>query len=474
MQMANVVVIGAGLGGLTTSMMLALDGHDVTVVERDPAAPTPPDQGWDRWERRGVNQFHLLHLMLPLWRQLMEAELPDAVARLDAAGALRWNYVRDLPAEVGGGLRDDDDRFEILTARRPFLEAVVAAAAADTYGVAIRRGAAVAGLLTGDPGPDGTPHVVGIRTSVGEDLRADLVVDASGRRSPLPGWLAAIGARPPLIECEDSGFVYYARHFHSADGSYPALEGSPLMGHDSLSILTLPAEAGTWGVGIITSSADPALRALRDVDVWQAVVEQFPLARTWVEAEPITGVQVMAKLEDRYRRLVVDGGPVATGIVALGDAWACTNPSLGRGASIALRHGCVLRDLLREVTADAAVLARRWDEETAAVVEPMYRATVSFDRHRLAEIDAQIAGRPYETDDVTWSLTKAFAVASRRDPDVLRAYTSVLALLATPEEALAEPDVFEAVMAAAPDADAPLFPGPDRAEVLALCQAVAA
>ena len=46
----------------------------------------------------------------------------------------------------------------------------------------------------------------------------------------------------------------------------------------------------------------------------------------------------MAKIEDRYHRFVVDGEPVATGVVAVGDAWACTNPSLGRGATLALVH----------------------------------------------------------------------------------------------------------------------------------------
>ena len=35
--MAEILVLGAGLTGLTTAMLLARDGHDVTVLERDPA-----------------------------------------------------------------------------------------------------------------------------------------------------------------------------------------------------------------------------------------------------------------------------------------------------------------------------------------------------------------------------------------------------------------------------------------------------
>ena len=51
--MATVLVLGAGMNGLTTAMLLARDGHEVTVLERDPAAPPPAPQAWDHWERPG-------------------------------------------------------------------------------------------------------------------------------------------------------------------------------------------------------------------------------------------------------------------------------------------------------------------------------------------------------------------------------------------------------------------------------------
>jgi glycine/D-amino acid oxidase-like deaminating enzyme len=63
--LAQVVILGAGLGGLSTAILLARDGHEVTVLERDPADPPAPEQAWDGWDRHGVNQFHLPHFMLP-------------------------------------------------------------------------------------------------------------------------------------------------------------------------------------------------------------------------------------------------------------------------------------------------------------------------------------------------------------------------------------------------------------------------
>ncbi|MDQ3145606.1 MAG: FAD-dependent oxidoreductase [Actinomycetota bacterium] len=469
--MAEIIVIGSGIGGLSSAMLLAGDGHDATVLERDPAAPPgDPEQAWEDWGRRGVGQFRMLHLFLPRFRALLESELPEAAKAIEAAGALRFNAVAGAPTSMTGGARGGDDDFESITGRRPVVEAALAGTAESTPGLRIRRGVAVAALRTGTEAVPGVPQVTGVVTEDGEELAADLVVDATGRRSPLPRWLKAIGAGACEEELDDSGFVYYGRHFRSSDGSVPPMMSGLLSHYGSVSVLTLPADHGTWGVGIIGSGGDAELRNLRHVDRWEAALNRFPLVAHWADAEPIDdGVAVMAKIEDRIRHTVVDGRPVATGVVTVADSWACTNPSLGRGASMALLHALELRDLLRrQGTDDPAGLAMAWDEATRAAVEPLYRSTLHYDRHRLAEVDAAIKGKAYEPDDVAWEMTRALQFGSMQDPDLFRGFLRVVGLLSTPDEVFAQPGMADKVISVGAGwRDEEVF-GPTRQELVEL------
>jgi 2-polyprenyl-6-methoxyphenol hydroxylase-like FAD-dependent oxidoreductase len=463
----RVAVIGGGMIGLCTAMLLACDGNDVTVLERDGAEPPDPADAWEHWERRGVNQMRLAHLFLSRFRSFMDDELPELVADLEAAGACRYNIVDLIPAEVTGGTRPGDEAFEMLTGRRTVVEAVTAARCADTPGVSVRRASPVAGLVTG-PGSGVVPHVTGVRLESGAELGADLVVDAAGRRSALPAWLEGIGASPCREEREDCGFVYYGRHFRSADGTLPALFGAPRQDYGTLTVLTLPADNGTWSVTLIASARDTALRSLRDADTWTRVVRSLPMVAHWVDGDPIEDhVVTMAKIEDRVRDPAPGGSPVATGLLSVGDAWACTNPSLGRGVSIGSMHAVALRDLLRETSdADPLELATRWAELTRSTVEPWYRSTLRFDRHRLNEVHAEMAGASYQSTDREWQRTGALGRATLANGDILRAQLAINMCLTLPDEVFSDPDFTASVLEAGAAPEDEARPERDRTALL--------
>jgi 2-polyprenyl-6-methoxyphenol hydroxylase-like FAD-dependent oxidoreductase len=454
---SSVIICGGSVVGLATAMMLARDGHEVTVLERDPASAAPAGQAWQQWQRSGVAQFRQPHVMLARTRHVLEAELPGLTGDLLAAGCVRFDQLTAIPPAMTGWQREpDDDRLVTITGRRPVVESVLAAAAARTPGVTVHRGTGVTGLLTGPSRAAGIPHITGVRTADGAERHAGLVIDATGRQTKLARWLAAAGAKPLTEEAEDSGFVYYTRYFTGPKP--PALIGPVVTALGTMSLLTIPGDNGTWSVTVYTASADKALRPLRETSRFMAVVGACPLQAHWLDGEPLTGVLVMAGVLDRYRRFVTGGQPVATGVLAVGDAWACTNPSAGRGISVGLVHAQQLRDAVRESAGDPLALAHDFDRRTEAEVTPYYRGQVATDRGRIAEMDALRAGtEPSPPDPVR----AGWMAGLLREPRLLRGLMEVGSCLAHSQQVLARPGFLDLVLSYA-DEPAQAMPGPDR------------
>jgi flavin-dependent dehydrogenase len=469
--MAKIVIVGAGVVGLGAGLLLCGADHEVVVLERDAGAPPAgAEEIWGTWQRKGVSQFRLPHFFLARYNGLLDAELPEVTQALVAAGAVRRNPVLDAPEALRGSVRQEDGVFGCISGRRCVVEAAVTSVADRTPRMEIRRGTAVAGLIAGPSAHGGVPHVAGVRLGTGEAITADLVVDMTGRRSPLPRWLAAIGARLPDDELDDSGFVYYGRHFRSASGDIPPALGSLVMHLGTISALTLPADNGTWSVTLVTSARDKALRVLHDPVVWEKAVRSLPLVAHWLDGQPIDDrVMAMAGIEDRHRNLMTGGTPVATGVVAVGDAWACSNPTVGRGASIGMLQAVLLRDTIAATGLDdPRQFACSFHHATAETVEPWYRDTLAADRHRLAEIDALIGGGEYRPDDPGWEIGQALANAAFKDPDCLRGFVSVAMVLSRAAEVTARPGLLDKVIAlGAGWRDEPI-PAPGRAELLSI------
>jgi pyruvate/2-oxoglutarate dehydrogenase complex dihydrolipoamide dehydrogenase (E3) component len=62
--MSTILVLGGGVIWLSMAMMLARQGHYVTVFERDgEPLPDSAEEAWHAWERRGVAQFRQAHYL---------------------------------------------------------------------------------------------------------------------------------------------------------------------------------------------------------------------------------------------------------------------------------------------------------------------------------------------------------------------------------------------------------------------------
>ncbi len=356
----HAIVIGGSLGGLCAARVLSNFYDRVTIYERDQLPDLPAN-------RAAVPQDRHVHLLMARGAQEFDGLFPGLLDDMVAAGVPILENRPDCihfgaAGHVLGTQHSLQDAFTAYVPSRPHLEWQIRRRVLDIGNVTLLQGG------VDEPVFDGH-RVTGVRTGDGATVDADLVVDATGRGTRLPVWLAQWGFNRPREDTVDVGIGYATHQVCIPDGLIQEkviVAGASRTQPCGLGMLYY--EDGTWGVttfgtGKVAPPADfDAMCALADEILPEHVSSAL---RRGTTLGPIALHKYPASRWRRYDEME----RFPQGIVPFGDAVVSFNPTYGQGMTMtSIQAGHLRRALL----APGDDLARTLNRATAKTTYPVW------------------------------------------------------------------------------------------------------
>jgi len=438
MTRERAVVLGGSMAGTLAARVLAESFSDVVVIDRD-------DLVGVRESRRGTPHSHHAHGLHSRGLMIVEELFPGLTEEVLATGALASDIGRIRWHFNGRPIAPTDVGLVMLAPSRPVLEYHVRGRVAALPNVRyLERHDILRPLST--PGGDRVTGVLVRRQSDGAELEieADLVVDATGRGSRTPAWLAELGYERPAEDRIKIGLTYTTRHYR--------VDPKWFEGAQSIVFIASPAHPrgaffGQLGDGVCVLSltgilgdhppTDPEgflefARTLPKSVIYDAIRESEPL-------ENATSFGFPTSVRRRYEQLT----RFPDGLVVLGDAVASFNPLYGQGMTVTAIEAMALRDMLRE-KGTGRIEPKKFLKVVADAVKTPWEMNAGGDL-AFPEVPGERSARTRFAN----AYMARVQYATSRDPKVTKAFMRVAGMVAGPET-LFKPGLAARVLRLAP------------------------
>jgi 2-polyprenyl-6-methoxyphenol hydroxylase-like FAD-dependent oxidoreductase len=336
----HAIVIGASVAGLVAARALSAHFRRVTVLDRD---QTPAETG----PRPGVPQGRHIHVVLPGGVRALDCLFPGLFEEMVRAGSQPFDYGQSQFHLCGRWMPRFDTELRTLAQTRPLLEGHLRRRVRAVPNVQLIFGASVTSLLHEGSRVTGVSLQHSGRGPM-ETLRAELVVDATGRNTRLPRWLAAEGY-PAVAETNVGIDLGYATgRFRPPEALRPK--------HPMLYIVGHPPRETRVGVRVLVERGEifGAMGGYHG-DYPPADLEGFlEFARSLCRPEVF---EVLARCElvspislyripSAKRRHFGSMARFPNGLLPIGDAICSFDPAFGQGMTVAALEAEALMECL--------------------------------------------------------------------------------------------------------------------------------
>ena len=432
------IVMGASIGGLMTAKVLSKHFKKVIIIEKDEVNRQPES-------RKGQLHTRHLHGLLPGGLNVMLQYFPDLTQALAEHGANVCDFGDTMVWQTYGGYRQQLTMNLVgVTMSRALLEHLIRERVLSQSNIELMDKTMIKRLETSLD--NGTVNGVVIETK-GNDtpsvLKANLVVDVTGRNSRSPQWLKEMGfGELPISEVKVN--VGYATRIYKRDVNDPLsnkwILHTPDAPNETRFGGVFPIEGERWVMSVGGWHGDKApldeaehLAYVKSL----GMPELYKIASTCEPLSEIYAYNFPSSLRKHYEKMK----RFPKGYLVLGDAISSFNPTYGQGMTSASLQAIELDKLLTNPISDDT-LALTFFKKAAKVIDTPWSLAVGED-FRYAETEGP---KPPAINFINKYISRVHR-ATLKDKVVCEAFLNVMSLL-KPPTSLFHPKIVWRVMRA--------------------------